>query len=75
MAWQHDRWGVLPDAGGARDQEPGRLMRMAIAIDAFRLWEEYEHLEPGTGAAWQRSNPRRWARVEELIEVLNGECD
>jgi hypothetical protein len=71
LAWQCERTGALPRAGGVLDQEPGQLRRMAIAHDAYRVWVEYMSIVPGTGAEWQRRNPGMWKIVEE-IEGLNG---
>lgn len=72
LAWQCERTGALPRAGGVLDQEPGLLLRMAIAHDAYRLWDEYINIEPGKGAEWQRRNPQKWKLIEPMIEGLNG---
>jgi hypothetical protein len=59
--------GVLPAGGGIWDQEPGKLERMAICEDAFYSYYEFRHLEAGTGAKWQRSNPHKWEIVKEML--------
>lgn len=71
LYWQYVRFNTLPRGGGTEDQEAGLLERMSIIGDAYMAYSEYWKLTPGTGAAWQRRNPGKWAIVAE-IEGLNG---
>lgn len=70
QAWQFERFGVLPYAGGARDQEPGQLTRMAIIYDAWFAYSSFLSTRL-TGAEWQRQNGQYWKLIQE-IEALDG---
>ena len=75
LALQSDRWGVLPDAGGLRDQEAGLIDRMSWASavhNAFR-----GRLNARNVIGWIDANPEAYelyAYVKKLMrERENGD--
>lgn len=60
-AWQVKRWGVLPEAGGLRDQPAGLLVRMAAVLDVYTANKAYydalmTYDNPDHLAAWESRN-------------------
>ena len=72
LAADCDRYHVLPDEGGRRDQEPGRVERMNLHLDAYRAIHEYRNIKPGTGADWQQKNPDKFAYLAEYEGLNDG---
>ena len=67
LAFNCQKWGVLPDAGGLRDQRAGIVNRMTAAMNVY---EAYSALARSKSLKeWQRNNPAQyalWAKVEEM---------
>ena len=40
-AWQAQRWGVLPNDGGLRDQRAGEIERMTTALNIYEAYSAF----------------------------------
>lgn len=69
-AWQCERWGALPNAGGLRDQ-PARMMAdMPVAANVYNARKRYWHaMRNGNIVDWKRKNPDAWDIVAKVLEL------
>jgi hypothetical protein len=69
--FEHDRWKVLPNAGGLLDQPAGALRRMTACENAYRALRFYsEHgPEPGQSAAWKDEHTDIWTLVQQINDL------
>jgi len=68
---QYDRWGVLPNAGGSRDQEAGLLDRMGWASATNNAFRGYI-TAPKLGA-WIGANPELHDLYKYVIGLLEAD--
>ena len=45
LAWDTERWGVLPDAGGLYDQDYALLRRMKVAANVYAALSGYRNMK------------------------------
>jgi hypothetical protein len=69
LALQAHRWGVLPEAGGLRDQPAGLLRRMTAAENVYNVYVALEHSDDY--AKFINANPGA-ARMIEMVNGLRG---
>jgi len=69
--FDHDRWGVLPNAGGLLDQPAGALQRMTACENVYRALQFYARHgpEPGQTAAWCESHAEVWAIIQNVEDL------
>lgn len=69
-AWQCQRWGSLPNAGGLRDQ-PMRLMAdMPVALNVYNARQAYWYaMRNGNIVTWQQQNASKWKIVNEVLRL------
>jgi hypothetical protein len=67
LAWQSKNWGVLPNAGGLRDQRIGELERMAAALNAYNAYSAF--LRSNNFVEFHRNHPRQMEIVTRIIEL------
>jgi hypothetical protein len=60
VALKYARWGLVPKAGGAEDQEYGLLDHAAMAYNVYQAFSAVA--KTGGGAEWATANP-------ELFEI------
>ncbi len=62
-AWQCQRWGAMPNAGGLRDQ-PVRLMKdMAVMSNVYDAMKGFQRAMHTNIVTWQTANPDAWQIV------------
>lgn len=68
LAWQTREYGVLPEAGGLRDQPAGLLDRMDAAYHthrAVKAWARAFYHGSGSFNQWAQKNEDVWRVVKE----------
>jgi hypothetical protein len=73
-AWQVKRWGVLPEAGGLRDQPAGLLAKMATVLDVYTANKAYydalmTYDDPRQLAGWESRNNEIMTIVRETTRL------
>lgn len=63
-------WGVLPCAGGLRDQLVGVLERMAMAENVYRAIKAWHSAV--NWAQWSRANPADYEIVQHVTTLRGG---
>ena len=69
LAWQCQRWGVLPEAGGLLDQPAGLIRKMSAAQNVYNAVHAFVNIPAGKGAEWARQNPGMWKLINELWQL------
>lgn len=70
LAIQAERWGVLPEAGGLRDQRLGEIKRMIVALNAYKIVKSYKNAS--SKADWIKNNPERWKLYTKIKGMRDG---
>ena len=68
LAWQSERWGALPEAGGLLDQPAGLLNKMAAVSNVYNA---FVTMQRHTGQLVQlaNSNPQVIATVRRIEKL------
>ena len=69
--WRARTYGILPEAGGMRDQYAGDIERMETAGAFYAAVSSWARVFYGSGdiAQWQRDHPNEW-RITQQWMVL-----
>lgn len=62
-AFQANRWGALPEAGGLRDQPAGWLTKMGYLHSLYQAWQAYYN--SASPQKWAENNPGAWDLLAE----------
>lgn len=70
LGWQCRGYGVLPEAGGLRDQLAGDLDRMIVALNTYDAVSNWKTMFRGGGNPneWVRRNRDAWKTVQEWMK-------
>lgn len=74
LAWQCERWGALPEAGGLLDQPAGLLDKMAAVSNVYTAFITMQR-HTGNLVALANSNPQVLStvrKIEKLEQKLYG---
>lgn len=66
LAWDVKRWGVLPEAGGLRDQRVADLMRMRATMNVYDVMVDFRRTQM-TWVEWMAQNPEAAELVGDII--------
>jgi len=75
-AWQCQRWGSLPNAGGLRDQ-PMRLMAdMPVALNVYNARRDYLYaLQNANIVTWTQQNKGKWDIIAAIFKLRKEQRD
>jgi hypothetical protein len=66
LAFEAQRWGRLPNAGGLRDQPAGLLNRMGVALNVYQAYTLKRGLDLDQFASNHPGLYRLWRSVEDM---------
>ncbi len=68
LAWQAERWGALPEAGGLLDQPAGLMQRMGALMNVYNA---YKTMQAHTGKLVQlaNTNPQVISLVRQIEKL------
>jgi len=69
LAWQCDRWHVLPHDGGLVDQPAGLLRRMSTLSSVYQTMRSWHERKAGSEAQWKDEHPRGWELMRHIEQL------
>ena len=69
LAWDCQRWGALPEAGGVLDQDAGLMDRMAALSNVYNVVDRLRNLQGAQIHNLTTSERRviKWLRDEDIL--------